>query len=85
MQSSLYSKIEKARIYAEQPERFELTALRCVVQGDSAPHTAELGPDGWRCDCRFFLDYGTCAHTMALERLLDQLLPEAYRPAVPRG
>ena len=81
MQSSLISKIEKARIYAEQLERFEFTSLRCVVRGDSTTHTVELGPDGWTCDCFFFQDTGTCSHTMALERILDQMLPEAYRPA----
>ena len=43
MQSSLISKIEKARIYAEQLERFEFTSLRCVVRGDSTTHTVELG------------------------------------------
>ena len=82
MQSSLISKIEKARIYAEQPERFQFLALRCEVQGDSKTHTAELRADGWHCDCFFFQDAGTCSHTMALERLLDRMLPEAYRPAL---
>ena len=81
MQSSLISKIEKARIYAEQPERFEFLALKCRVRGDSTSHTAELGPDGWSCDCYFFQDAQTCSHTMALERMLDVMLPEAYRPA----
>ncbi|MCY3559483.1 MAG: hypothetical protein OXH13_12700 [Chloroflexi bacterium] len=81
MQSSLISKIEKARIYAEQPERFNVLSLRIEVRGDSSTHTAEFGPDGWTCDCFFFHDAGTCSHTMALERMLDQMLPEAYRPA----
>lgn len=82
MQSSLISKIEKARIYASEEHRFRFTALTCEVQGDSAAHTASLGPDGWTCDCLFFKDAQTCSHTMALERLLDQMLPEAFRPAM---
>ncbi len=81
MQSSLISKIEKARIYAEDLSRFEFRSLRCEVRGDSTTHTAELGPDGWSCDCFFFQDAKTCSHTMALERVLGQMLPEAYRPA----
>ena len=83
MQSSLISKIEKARIYATEHERFQFTALTCTIQGDSAPHQAALSDDGWSCDCFFFQDAGTCAHTMAVERLLDQMLPERYRPPVP--
>ena len=85
MQSSLISKIEKARIYAEQPERFRVLSLRCEVRGDSTTHIAELGPDGWRCDCYFFQDAGTCSHTMALERMLDQMLPEALRSSTRVG
>ena len=81
MQSSLISKIEKARIYAEQPDRFRVQTLRIEVRGDSTIHTTEFGPDGWSCDCYFFQDAHTCSHTMALERMLDQMLPEAYRPA----
>ena len=83
MQSSLISKIEKARIYASESDRFHFTALQCDVRGDSTTHTAQLGPDGWSCDCLFFAEFGTCSHTMALERLLDEMLPERYRPAVP--
>ncbi len=81
MQSSLTSKIEKARIYSEDIGRFRLRSLRCEVRGDNTTHTAELGPDGWRCDCHFFQDADTCSHTMALERVLDRMLPEAYQPA----
>ncbi len=82
MQSSLISKIEKARIYASESDRFRFTALRCDVRGDSTTHTAELGTEGWSCDCFFFADAGTCSHTMALERLLDAMLPERYRPPI---
>lgn len=85
MQSSLISKIEKARIYAEQPERFHLLGLRCEVQGDSTTHTVELGPDGWTCDCFFFQEAGTCSHVMAIERHFERYLPELYRPLVVNG
>jgi len=83
MQSSLISKIEKARIYATERDRFEFVGLTCNVRGNHVTHQATLGPDGWSCACFFFQDAGTCSHTMALERLLDEMLPEAYRPAVP--
>ena len=28
----------------------------------------------WRCDCEFFLTRGVCSHTMALERILQDML-----------
>ncbi len=82
MQSSLISKIEKARIYAEQADRFHLTALSCEVRGDSTTHIVTLGEDGWGCDCFFFQDAGTCSHVMAIERHFERYLPEIYRPVV---
>ena len=82
MNSSLISKIEKARIYAEEPERFRLTGLSCEVSGDNSSHVAALGADGWTCDCLFFADVDTCSHVMALQRLLGGLLPEEQRAAI---
>ncbi len=82
MQSSLISKIEKARIYAEEPERFQVQSLKVLVRGDSTVHAAEFGPNGWSCDCYFFQDTGTCSHTMALERMIGDILPDGYRTGV---
>jgi hypothetical protein len=29
----------------------------------------------WTCDCDFFTTRGVCSHTMALERVLEGMLP----------
>jgi hypothetical protein len=77
MQSSLVSKIEKSRLYAQQPERVRITSLTCDVQGDNSHHAVSLGEQGWQCDCLFFADYNTCSHSMAMQRLLGNVLDTA--------
>ena len=81
MQSSLIGKIEKARRYAEEPDRFSVTEITCQIRGDNSTHTTRLQDDTWRCDCLFFADYDTCSHTMALQRLLGELAPMAVQTA----
>ena len=74
MQSSLISKIEKSRLYAQQPERINVTSLTCDVQGDNSRHAVSLSEQGWHCDCLFFADYETCSHSMAMQRLFGDVL-----------
>lgn len=83
MHSSLISKIEKARIYAAEPERISLEAFSCRVRGDNDSHTVSLQDGRLRCDCYFHRDHSTCSHTMALQRLMCVMLPEGLRPASP--
>ena len=81
MQSSLIGKIEKARQYAQQPDRVTMIDLVCEVRGDNGTHTVSLRDGAWTCDCHFHADYGTCSHSMTLQRLLDQMLPSELRLA----
>jgi hypothetical protein len=30
----------------------------------------------WQCNCEFFVTHSTCSHTMALERILEGMIPE---------
>jgi hypothetical protein len=80
LQSSLIGKIEKARRYAEERDRrirFEALAVR--FRGENDDHEVRLDGDRWSCSCDFFEGYGTCCHTMALERVLDGMIPAAAR------
>lgn len=81
MQSSLISKIEKARQYAHEPERITIQAIACRVRGDNSSHTVRLDDGAWRCDCDFFATAGTCSHSMALQRILHDMLPVEQRLA----
>ncbi len=75
MNSSLIGKIEKAKRYAQERDRIRFTALSVSFHGENADHRVELSGGKWRCTCDFFAGYGACAHTMALERVLEGMLP----------
>jgi hypothetical protein len=73
MDSSLANKIYKARIYAEEPERFTVIRLEVEMRGDDRMHRVALADERWSCDCEYFRGHATCAHTMALQRVLEPL------------
>lgn len=79
MQSSLIGKIEKARIYAQERHRTTVSQITCQVRGDNSTHTVSLAEAAWHCDCFFFADYGTCSHSMAIQRILEEILPANLR------
>lgn len=81
MHSDLIGKIEKARRYAEQPERIQLGEVKAVFNGGNSNHQIELKDGHWSCDCSFFNHWGTCAHVMAMQRVLNPMLSEEARQA----
>jgi len=76
MQSSLIGKIEKAKRYAQERHRVRFTSLAVEFQGENDTHHVSLDGDQWRCSCDFFAGWGVCCHTMALERILEEMLPK---------
>jgi len=75
MDYGMISKIEKARIYAEERDRIEFDSLRVRIEGDNdAPHLVECSQGNWACDCGFFSSRGVCSHTMAMERILTDMV-----------
>ena len=84
MDSGMIGKIQKAKLYAEEPERICFEQFRVTFQGSNARHTVDYDQGAWRCTCNFFAGRGVCSHTMAMERLLGvSLPPEAMAPAEP--
>ena len=77
MDSGMISKIQKARRYAEQRERIRFDEFSVTFDGDNNPHVVTFRKGKWRCDCDFFRSRGVCSHTMALERILKDMVPEA--------
>jgi hypothetical protein len=75
--SSVIGKIEKAKRYAQERNRMQFTALSVDFKGENDDHKVSLNGDRWHCSCDFFAGYGSCAHTMALERVLEGMLPAA--------
>jgi hypothetical protein len=51
--------------------------LQVDFRGENDTHHVALDGDSWSCSCDFFGGWGACAHTMALERVLDGMIPVA--------
>ena len=84
MDSGMIGKIQKAKRYAEEPDRFCFEQFQVKIQGSNSQHAVTYDSGAWTCTCRFFASRGVCSHTMAMERLLGVMLPpEAKVPAEP--
>lgn len=76
MDYGMIGKIEKAKRYANERERIQFESFKATIAGEHSQHTVMF--DGaWHCDCSFFQSRGVCSHTMAMERILEDMLPEA--------
>ena len=71
MDYSMIGKIEKAKRYAQERNRFEFSSFAVSVKGDNNSHNVSYSSGKWACDCEFFLTRGRCVHTMALETILE--------------
>jgi hypothetical protein len=76
MNSSLIGKIEKAKRYAEEPNRITFTDFTTEFRGDNSSYSVSYKSGEWHCTCPFFSRNGMCSHTMALQRLLASMMPE---------
>ncbi|MBN1189429.1 MAG: hypothetical protein JXA46_06745 [Dehalococcoidales bacterium] len=76
MQSSLIGKIEKAKRYAQETERITFSEFSVQFRGEHNTYTTSLKEGQWHCTCTFFSTWKTCSHTMAMEKILTNMLPE---------
>ena len=76
MQSSLIGKIEKAKRYAQEPDRITFSELSVKFHGEHNDYDTGYKGGKWHCSCPFFSSWGVCSHTMALERILGNMLPQ---------
>ncbi len=81
MQSSLISKVQKARSYATERHRMQIDGLHVTFHGENSDHEVAIRDGGWACNCDFFTSWNVCSHTMALERVLDGMVPHQEIPA----
>jgi hypothetical protein len=77
MDYGMIGKIEKAKRYAEERDRIQFESFQVTIAGTNNTHQVEFNFGDWKCDCDFFLSRGVCSHTMALERILGEMLPES--------
>jgi hypothetical protein len=78
MDYGMIGKIEKAKKYAAQRDRFRIESFTVTFEGDNNPHTITLMDGAWKCDCDFFQTRKLCSHTMALEKIFEGMkgIPE---------
>lgn len=75
MDYGMIGKIEKAKRYAEERNRFRFHKFEVTFSGDNNNHNVTYDHGVFHCDCEFFVLRQRCSHSMALEQLLDQMLP----------
>ena len=75
MDYGMIGKREKAKRYAERPERFQVSKLDLTFHGDNNNHHIGFDSGKFQCDCEFFITHERCSHTMALEILLKDMIP----------
>ncbi|HZT08729.1 MAG TPA: hypothetical protein VFC51_17025 [Chloroflexota bacterium] len=86
MQSSLIGKIQKAHLYAEEPDRIQIHDFAANFRGDHSTYVVTYRESRWSCTCSFFPQWGVCSHIMATQRMLGGIAPQdeaAPEPAVP--
>jgi len=76
MQSSMIGKIEKAKRYAQETERVTFSEFSVKFRGEHDNYDTGYKNGKWHCSCNFFSSWGVCSHTMALERILSNMLPK---------
>ena len=81
MFSGLIGKIDKARRYAEERERVRITQFQAVFQGDHNSYQVSFDSGAWHCQCLFYSTRGVCSHTMALQRIMEDMLAKGPKPA----
>jgi hypothetical protein len=73
----MIGKIEKAKRYAQEPNRIIFTEFKVIFNGDHHTYNVSYNQGKWNCGCEFFATRGVCSHTMALERILGGMVPPA--------
>lgn len=72
MLSDRIAQLHKADSYVGEPHRFRVVSAGVVqVTGRHHVHTVRRNGRGWECTCEYFqATRHSCAHSMALERVL---------------
>jgi len=79
----MISKVEKARIYSQEPERVKFQSFETTFRGTHDEYVTKMNGTEFSCTCHFFeiQGMGTCCHIMALQRILAPMLTEEQQTA----
>jgi len=76
VRSSLIGKIEKAKLYAQEPDRITLSSFNAQFRGENDNYALSYKDGEWKCSCHFFSQWGVCSHIMAIQQILTAMLPD---------
>lgn len=68
----LIGKIERARKYAVERERFKIDGAKAELRSEHGTRKMILKRRKWECDCDFFGENGICSHVIAVEEVASQ-------------
>jgi len=71
--TQLIRKIEKAKKYILEPQRFSITNSKVELKSEHATRTLVLIDKKWECDCDFFREHQICSHTIATKEFIEKL------------
>jgi len=74
MDSGMIGKIAKAKRYTQEKQRVRFDSFQVAFRGDHNTYSVSYKGGAWECSCPFFSRRGVCSHTMALERILGEML-----------
>ncbi|MBI2863908.1 MAG: hypothetical protein HYX94_05035 [Chloroflexi bacterium] len=77
MNSSMIGKIQKAKRYAQERDRICISEFVAQFRGEHDNYVLTYKDNRWHCTCHFFSGWGVCSHTMAMERILADMLPKS--------
>ncbi len=81
MHSSLIGKIQKANLYAQEPDRVNFQQFSATFRGEHDSYTVSYNGGAWKCSCNFFASWGVCSHTMTIQKILGVMLPRQETPS----
>jgi hypothetical protein len=74
---NVVSDVEKARRYADETDRIEITAFEAIFEGNNSNHVVNYDHGVWDSDSTSFRLRKVSSHTIAMERLLKGVLKPA--------
>lgn len=80
MNSSIISKMEKAKRYVHERDRINFSSFEADFHGEHDTYHLSYSDGRWNCSCNFFTSWGVCSHAMALQKLLSDMLPKGTLP-----
>lgn len=67
--SQLFKKIEKAKKYISEPERFMIQDSQAELRSEHGTRKLLFKNGKWQCDCDFSEQYNICSHIIAINEI----------------